>query len=401
MCPGDLGRDENYRLIQKARTDIEIAADLLDKEFLKPDATQPTRGPCECGRAVCKHCHPENVTQIDAIQSQARQALLRAIGTGLKEDVSKTLKEHAARLDTLWSDLQREHASPSFVDTLGIDRAELIQLLDLVAGTKPRFIENRVLKLTSIAEKHIAKLKMIIQTAEGYIESWSVRVMKVRRAESDILDKKTREKFKYKETQRILRCKKKIGQVTTRLKTWADDPVNYDRIPKTVHIPVTLREKLNLRMLEQLDVRQYEDDQEVCTVEKYLDILNPASNSLPDAKLWSNWTQFENELVTEAVNAGLINVSNLPETAPTEYHAESDQDEPDDAENVLILKTGGAQIGGSVYDFGTERGGQPRASGDFGRTVEFANNRRSSSDTSGRESDTSETADDSEAWTPD
>jgi len=45
----------------------------------------------------------------------------------------------------------------------------------------------------------------------------------------------------------------------------------------------------------------------------------------------------------------------------------------DDTENALILKTGGAEIGASIYNFGKNASGSTRLSGNFDNTVAYGN----------------------------
>jgi hypothetical protein len=331
------GRDENNRPILPGRTDQQIATDLMDKPL---GATR--QGPCDCNLGSCRHCHPENIVVPAWLTDKTKPDLLSTLilRLNLQRDDLKTKFE---------TELQKQKFV-SYVDALKIDRTDLIRLLEVPAGMKSRSVAEKVLKSTSSVERRIQRLKKIIQKSEEYIESWSVHKMKLRRPDN-ILDKQTREAFKRKERSRIERCQHKITDLKRRLKTWADDPSNYERVLKTVKSPETLRERLDTRMLIERDPAQFEDDNEVCSTDRYLELFSNIT-PLPKQETWRKWEEFENEIVIEAIKCGLIVTHEiLPENTNSFVH-DIDEPEQDDPENALILKTGGAQVGATIYSGG-------------------------------------------------
>jgi hypothetical protein len=350
------GRDENNKPIHAARTDQEIATDLLTKDFLKPGLCPHNCDPNDCllcGTRVCTHKRIPHVGKNE----------LQILADGLNKHLNESKKKFESNI--------QKAAFTSYVDVLGIDRADLIQLLDLPAGTKPRLTEEKILKDHSTLDARILELKAQIEESERLIKSWSASAMKLLRPE-DILDKSTREKFKRDERKKIAEAEQDIHDLRVRLKEWADNPANYDSILKTVYVVQSLRARIDLRMLEEHDIKQFEDEKEVVSVDKYLDIL---SNGLlfPDRRTWRKWEEFENEIVIEAIRWGLIKFEkDLPQNTTAEYQPE-DTVAQDNAEIALIVKTGGSQIGASIYGGGTTWSGKPRASGNFDKTLEFGN----------------------------
>lgn len=382
------GYDDKGQAILPGRSDQQIETDLLTKPFLAPGACPHKKDPTNC-----LECGTGTFSKTPLPQSiKSQQDLLSAI---LKRDITDASK----RLDVLWSAVKKESFT-SYVDVLGVHRTDLIQLIDMPAGTKPRWFEDKVLKPTRLVEKHILKLKRLIQRSEELIHSWAYHVMKLRRAPENILDPETCEKYKREERARIARCKKKINELRARLRTWADNPANYARVLKTVHVPQTLRDRINMRMLEQRDISRFEDETEICSVEKYLVLWNPTSveSLFPDKSTWRSWSAFENSLVLEAVRWGLVQVDGeLPANAQTNSQPEPGNDEDDhDQENILILKTGGGAIGGRIFSAGFRRGRQ-RALESFDKTLAYAR-RSETGEVGGTEPETNE---DSESFTPD
>ena len=88
-----------------------------------------------------------------------------------------------------------------------------------------------------------------------------------------------------------------------------------------------------------------------------------------------SWRYLENEIVRQAIAWGLVKptkaaIERYPDLRGTVCEADYAQD---DTENALILKTGGAQIGASVYNYGTNASGSTRLSGNFDNTVAHGN----------------------------
>jgi hypothetical protein len=328
------GRDESDRPIQPGRTDQQIAADLAGKPLA---ATRI--GPCDCNLGSCRHCHPENIVVPAWLADKKKPDLLAKLifKLNFQRDDLKT------RFET---ELQKQRFV-SYVDALGIDRADLLRLLDVPAGMKSRSVEEKTLKSTALVEKHIQKLKMIIVKSEEYIKSWSVHQIKLHRPDNP-LDTRTREAFKRKERKRIERCRQKITKLQRRLNRWKEDPNSYERVLRTVKTPETLRERINTRMLIERDMSQFEDEKEICTVDRYLELFSNIY-LLPNQETWHKWEEFENELILEAIRCGLIVPHVILPENTNSFVPDLDEPESDEIENTLILKTGGAQIGAGVY----------------------------------------------------
>ena len=106
-------------------------------------------------------------------------------------------------------------------------------------------------------------------------------------------------------------------------------------------------------------------------------MLAELSKSHPSLRPWG-W--FENEIVLQAIGFGLIHpTAKALELYPQlkkylDASAWSEDDiEIDDSElHGSILKTGGAEIGASIYNFGVTRNGRPRLSGSFDNAVAYS-----------------------------
>jgi hypothetical protein len=73
----------------------------------------------------------------------------------------------------------------------------------------------------------------------------------------------------------------------------------------------------------------------------------------------------------------------------------------DDAENALILKTGGAEIGASIYNFGKNASGSTRLSGNFDNTLHHGNKDDKRIRGEGRTSEAWSGDDDADSLNPD
>src|SRR5207249_6823141 len=107
-------------------------------------------------------------------------------------------------------------------------------------------------------------------------------------------------------------------------------------------------------------------------------MLAELSRSHPSLRPW-RW--FENEIVLQAIGFGLIRPTHeefnaypkLGKYLKQDSWTEDETEVDDSGLRGSILKTGGAEIGASIYNFGLTRKSEARASGSFDNAVDFGN----------------------------
>jgi hypothetical protein len=248
------------------------------------------------------------------------------------------------------------------------------------------------------ANKRIAEIGEEIKESEKLIDSWSVTVMKaqVKRGErqpDDILDRATCEKFKYEERQKIDRLKeersglrqrlntdgKLLTELRERIDTWGLRDEDYEeQYPRVVReYPILFRDKFIPP--DRDEFKGILPPGYGYGADGYAQIVHEVGGEYRTSgedKLFRHWRQFENELVLQVIGWGLIQPSPaLLKKHPTlttyidrdaaAMTAEPEAESADNAENALILKTGGAQIGGQVYSAGTRWNGRQRSLSSF------------------------------------
>jgi|SRR5579859_2373217 len=348
------GRDENDRPILPGRSDQQLASDLLNKEFLAAGVC-----PHKANPKYCLLCGTTNYTAAPAEPVDLEAQLRRLLGIN---DVVPHVERNGKKFDY-------------FPEILGITRGQLIGLLDLPAGVSPRAVKKTVLKSkTAIVARlaalekasiRIEELKQLIAASEDLIRSWSVHVQKlqVKRGErnpEDILDKKTREKFKREERIQIEKYElekrdlqnfirgSNAETMRQRVAKWGSSPDDFETVTTVEDVPVKFGEKFTF------SDKHKTIDGYVALLDEY-DMLKDASRRLQKFSTLDQWRYFENEIVLQAVGYRLVRLTKhtfkeYPQL--TEYlngPPVDDEPEQDETENKLILKTKGAQIGGGIY----------------------------------------------------
>lgn len=400
------GRDEENRPIKAMRTDQELAVQLLAKDWDAPGSADP----CNCNQPLCKHCHPENIVQTDVLR-------VAPVQMDIEEDLRNQFGL-SKRLPVRVAPKKFDY----FPEILGISRGALFYLLlDGIVGTEvvrigpgtktkvkktTRLVEQQIAKLTAeleAARKRISELKRLIAESEDIVHGLGKKVMDSRRAENpdDILDKSTREKFKREEKKKIVACEQEKRELETRLResnledlqqrlaNWGSSPDDYDHVEtaETREVPVIFKEKFKEPEDEIKDTSEEYNQLRLLRVSKtdaYISLLSSVKyeglkSLCRRHPLLSAWRYFENEIVLQAIGWKLIHPTKhaflkYPELnkclSPSD---EEDEYVPDDTENALIIKTGGAQIGASIYGGGTTWGGKQRSVTSFDKTVAYGN----------------------------
>jgi hypothetical protein len=358
----------------------------VGKPYVRPVQTgtiERPSGPCRCGKLLCRHCHPEFIAQTAVLQVIPQPSGLDALAMdALRASFGRPAK------------LVEPDKFIFFPEALGITRGQLVEMTEMTVAYEPRAVKKRVLKNRAVIEKQIVEvealnarvveLKKTIKEAEEIIHGLMKRVMKLRRDQDNILDKSTRERFKREERRKIsdatqelqtVRCSIRalpgLDELKARLTNWGKSNDDFEWVSVTTVGPVPFEEKFTLTPQLQRDGQ---------TIQSYVTFVKKAFDLWSTSwryRGWSavdDWRYLENEIVRQAIAWKLLR----PTRAAIEKYPEltgswTEEDYAgDDSENALILKSGGASIGASIYNFGRNASGSIRLSGTFDNTVKHA-----------------------------
>jgi hypothetical protein len=357
--------------------------------LVRTGTVERPKGPCKCGRLLCRYCHPE-------FRAQTKVLRVSPVAQSDVEDVATSLAWlHAFGPPTTVPTKFAKFVF--FPEVLGITRRQLLALFDMTVAIEPQPARKRVLKSRAVLDQQIADmqswtarvvgLKGLIQESNKTIEGLSARVMKHRRDSDNILDKGTREKFKREELKKIKAAKEEIetllrsirklpglDELKHRASNWGNSDTDHELVTATKEGPVSFENKFTLPP-------HFGDDhpgQSLETYEAFLrsnDILMDFAARIRQWPEADSWRYLENETVRQAIAWKLVKptkaaIEKHPDLRGTVSEADYAQD---DTENALILKTGGAEIGASIYNFGTNASGSTRLSGNFDNTVAYGN----------------------------
>jgi hypothetical protein len=362
--------------------------------YVKPVQTgtveRGERGPlCSCNQLLCRYCHPENIARTKVLESLMHDYDQVEVTSSVSEASLRRLWGLPNYTPTVKIDPLNEFIY--YPELLGVTRAKLVELLDVQVSVDiaKTIGKERILKTTTAIEARIAQLlripkqieeyKKLIHESEELIRSWSAHVMKLRRTEEDRLDKPTRERYKREERARIFRCKDELSELRRlyagldglqqRLAAWGSSPNDYELNPVIQHreVPMSFADKFKspkgftgiLPAGHEYGVGAYRQIVYAYDADKTATEQRVEAES---SKFWRPWRRFENEIVLQAVGWRLICPSEKLLAAHPSLGKYLDRwsdgiateaagilNNGDEAENALILKTGGAQIGGGVY----------------------------------------------------
>jgi hypothetical protein len=369
----------------------------VGKAYVRPVKTgtvERPKGKCKCGRPLCMYCHPEFRAQTEV--------LLRASPSRFDADDVAIMAGFSARFGP-----PAKLPISTFVfypEVLGITRRTLLALFSMTVAIEPQPVRKRVLKSRAMIDKEITdeqswiarivELKRLIEASNQIIEGLSAHVMKLRLdpkspryAPDNFLDTSTRKKFKREENKKIEAAKQeietllrsirklpKLDDLKHRASNWGKLATDYELVAVTKDEPVSFENKFVLPP-------HFEDDhpgQSLETYEAFLRSNDIVMDYAARIRQWpevDSWRYLENEIVRQAIAWKLVRPSKAAiDKCPDLRGTWSEEDyAQDDTENALIVKTGGAQIGASIYNFGTNASGSTRLSGNFDNTVAYGN----------------------------
>jgi len=425
------GYDESGNPIVPARTDQQIATDLLEKSFLKPGNCPHKRDPQYC--ILCGVSEYKPLQGVDTPEAML-QLVMQMFQTYGKFSVGQRVEDKFI----YWPEI------------LGVTRGTLLLLLDTPCGEEPQTEQRRVLKSqeplkklivdlqNSLAKipKRIQEYKDLIKLSEDRIHSWGKKVMQgggvSARAPEDIPEDKVRLGWIRKEKKRIERCEQAIREQQKRLRgttlaemeqhlaRWGESDGDWEFIscvipPRIVYfreqfkIPGEVRATNAERasMFYEPVIREIRDQSDAyaqlrergntiteCYISLFstqYEVLQGFSRRFREMPSIDAWRYFENAVLLQAIGYGVLDFTVSDPTLQLKLGSavtvatpsgKFDPVEIDDAPlHSLILKTGGGEIGASIYAFGGRH-----TSGNFDHTIDYGNKDKREYDAPGSKS---------------
>lgn len=278
---------------------------------------------------------------------------------------------------------------PSMRQTLMLDAEDLIALFDANPSTKigeqEVFTEMDFLVPTQMLQHRIERLKKLIAASKAVAEGLSVRLMKLRRDEDNILDKATREKFKREENARIARCNAKLFRYRAALrgnykeKIWryqmqpvyfrdlVDDVMTFTDKGEAYYVDGEEKRVSGLVTHRTTVMVHDYTESRIYDVSRYEVVMRLDDNTLrllgesedQQKRSWEYWQRWENAVIKAAVlhgvlrpRADLVELLGLMPFVQAVLSVTESEVEADETENALALKTGGACYGGGIRSGG-------------------------------------------------
>ena len=375
----------------------------VGRPYIPPVQTgtvETPKGKCTCGRLLCQHCHPEFIARTEVLKSRM----------GIKSDGWGRLLDITTQdwLNTFGppQPTPQSMGFPFFPEILGITRRQLLALLDMTVSIEPVPVEKRMLKSRAIIDKQIAdiqswiarvvQLKQEIEKSEEIIAGLSAHMMKLRLdpkakhyAPDNILDTKTRGQYQREERRKIAVAKQEIKELRasihglhplddllSRVSTWGGSEADYEMVKGTEDGEVSFIVKFALpRYFEQDHPDHHSFVSYAAFLRSYGGMLMDSASRLRGYPHLDSWRYLENEIVRQAISWKLVKpIKAIIEKYPDLRGTWTEEDIiQDDTENTLIIKTGGAEIGASIYNFGRNESGSMKQSGSFDNTLRYAN----------------------------
>jgi hypothetical protein len=401
------GRDENDKALVPMRPDQTIVAGLLERPDLAPGKCPHKNDPNNCLPCGTKRILPRKT---DANQSPSRQSELRRIRDVLTPEEAEA--QHREQLEESTRRMfktpkptvsaRNAQASAAFESLFGGEKAPAAPAPKKLSSLKfdcyrKLFMMERdtivalfdyivdYIRPEKPTEGTVQKLQEEIAALEGSILTRSSAWQKRHRMD-DRLEKNDRERLKRQEKKLRDEKKKELLEARSCLRQWENTPP----------VSVTFGEKYYIahRRVISTDSRFVPDilrtpkGQEPYFTEVLTDFrtveggiydIHEYKNMLKlGIAAWCNddlpidgWVGWENKVILQAIKCGLIkpNVEVLKNYPGLDVYVRPDDPIEIDAtaENLLIIKTGGAEIGGNIRGAGYygKSNNRPRALRDY------------------------------------
>ncbi len=396
------GYDEAGKAIVPPRTDTEIATELLEKSFLKHGDCPHKLDPAHCVLCGTKFFKPlQNV--VDTPEAMF-QRVMQMFGC-------------------IWGPPKIDQGPPFnyYPEILGVNRGLLLQILEAPVDIEPQTELRKVVKPVATIQKQIEyltksreeatlrveELKKLIDESEESIRSWGKKVMqiqyqKIGRPLDDMPDDNTRNGWIRQEKAKILKYQEeklelqarlrghRLNELQERLTNWGKSEDDYEHIQCAIPGRIVYfkeRFKFSGQVNDKSDAYTQLKERGNTVTECYVSLLSTQYEVLQGFsrrfKEWASidaWRYFENAVLLTAMEWGWIKptdkaVELYPEMKYKAPEPDDDSEEDDKEMRAIIAKTGGLEIGASIYNFGFMPNGRfRRGSGDraFDNTVAYA-----------------------------
>ena len=265
---------------------------------------------------------------------------------------------------------------------------DLIALFDETPATKVGerevFAEMDFLVPAEMLRHRIERLKTLIAASKAIIEGLLKRIMKLRRAKDDILDKATQEKYKREETARVVRSNAKLFKYRAvlrnanyREKIWryqmqpvyfrdlVDDVMTFEEFGPAYYANDKFKTPSNggdywtTNLVRRVKTRLFDVSRYEVMMQLDQSTLGLAGDTEEEQqRTWANLQRWENAIIKAAVFHGVLrprpDLVEMLSLMPFVQAALSETEtiEADDTENALAFKTGGACFGGRIKSAG-------------------------------------------------
>ena len=387
-----LGRDENGNALVPMRLDQAIATELRERPDLAPGNCRHKNDPKNCVLCGTKRIKPQTKT---ADQSTSRQWVLRHVSDPLTPEEVKAehlevseanvrrilktpkpvLSARKAQAESVFDSLFHKRTpsvapAPKKLSSLKFDcyRELLMMERDTIVALFDYIVEY--IRPEKPTEGSIEKLQKEIADLEALILTRSAAYQKRHRAD-DRLDKNSRERLKREEKKLRDKKKKELSEARACLRRWQDTPtvsVTFGEKYYIAHRSFSTDTKFKpdiIRTPKGWDPYYTEVLTDVHTFESGVYDIHEYQNMLKlgIAGAWCNddlpiegWVEWENKVILQAIKCGLIkpNVDVLKNYPGLDVYVRPDDpiETGHTAEKALIIKTGAAEIGGSVRGAG-------------------------------------------------
>jgi hypothetical protein len=386
------GRDDKNNPIQPMRSDQDIAKGLLDNPHHALGTCPHKNDPNDCllcgtkktneptgpnvasgNQSVSRQyelVHAADVLTPEEIEERSRAALLenaeRQFGIKPKTPIGRVSQASSLLDGHPESNTPQRQSSPSFHcyrELLGFERDHITRIFDLVVAYRrpPKPSEEMIQQL----QKEISELDALILTRSA---AWQKR-----NRPDDPLEKNDRERLKLEETKSRDKKKTELRALLKMRREYEETPpipmtfeekyhITHQRIEKHVEfVPDKLRtpegqEPYYTEVLSKIET----DIGGEYNIQGYRKMLRLGVEALAqaDGLPLDGWVGFENKVILQAIKARLLNPhADLIQDYPAlrGYQPPVVERETDDPEHQLIIKTGGAEIRGSVRGAGYGR----------------------------------------------
>jgi hypothetical protein len=301
----------------------------------------------------------------------------------------------------------------SYREFLRLTRKDIISLFDKVACDDDSLVETKTLLDKAPVEARIVELQTAIAELTERAGTRTVRWQKIHRKD-DPLSRKDLNRLLSGDKRELEKKRKELRELRARLKDWGADDRDYEVTVTWQKVPVLLKDVFNGSMrVELAEEFKYIADKEkkvggivthTTTLPVYEITSSPELYTLADYKAGvarPEWVKWENQVIIAALRFGIV----IPRAEAIRRHAwlkrwenaaAENDGEHDAGELVLIRKTGGGEINGSIYARGSGRKLE-----DFDATMAAGTRYAGPGEDFGGEDYVPDVSDDSESFQPD